>query len=400
MAATLEAVRQGYPGRRIVLAFQPHRYTRTRDLIDDFAKVLSAADVLLVTEVYAAGEAPIAGADGRAMCRAVRGRGQLEPLFVEKVEELAEALQGRDPGRRPHPRHGRRQHQRRRPYAAGAPAGAAAAREGRVNVAVALTPEFALRVRRDEPLSRHTSWHVGGPAEVFFNPRDLGELAAFLSSMPADVPVTFIGLGSNLLVRDGGIPGVVISTQGTLDALERLSETRVRAGAGVACARIARQCVKWGLGPAEFFAGIPGTLGGALAMNAGAFGGETWEHVLEVHTIDRRGRTRVRERAEYQVSYRQVVMPARGGVVHRRRARLRAQAPRAHTRDLQALLERRRATQPIGEWSCGSVFTNPPGDHAARLIEAAGLKGHRIGGASVSHKHANFIINHGEATCP
>ena len=266
-----------------------------------------------------------------------------------------------------------------------------------MNVAVAVTPEFALRVRRDEPLSRHTSWHVGGPAEVFFNPRDVAELAAFLKSVPADVPVTFIGLGSNLLVRDGGLPGVVISTQGTLDALERLSETQVRVGAGVACARIARQCVKWGLGPAEFFAGIPGTLGGALAMNAGAFGGETWAHVLKVHTIDRRGRSHQRARAEYQVSYRAVVMPAAdewfiGAELAFERK------PAAHTRDVQTLLEQRRATQPIGEWSCGSVFTNPPGEHAARLIEAAGLKGYRVGGASVSHKHANFIINHGAAS--
>jgi UDP-N-acetylmuramate dehydrogenase len=266
-----------------------------------------------------------------------------------------------------------------------------------VNVAVAVTPEFALRVRRNEPLSRHTSWHVGGPAEVFFNPRDVAELAAFLKSVPADVPVTFIGLGSNLLVRDGGLPGVVISTQGTLDALERLSETQVRVGAGVACARIARQCVKWGLGPAEFFAGIPGTLGGALAMNAGAFGGETWAHVVKVYTIDRRGRNHERARAEYQVSYREVVMPAAdewfiGAELAFERK------PAAHTRDVQTLLEQRRATQPIGEWSCGSVFTNPPGEHAARLIEAAGLKGYRVGGASVSQKHANFIINHGAAT--
>ncbi len=266
-----------------------------------------------------------------------------------------------------------------------------------MNVAVAVTPEFALRVRRNEPLSRHTSWHVGGPAEVFFNPRDVAELAAFLKSMPADVAVTFIGLGSNLLVRDGGLPGVVISTQGTLDALERLSETQVRVGAGVACARIARQCVKWGLGPAEFFAGIPGTLGGALAMNAGAFGGETWAHVLKVHTIDRRGRSHERARAEYQVSYREVVMPAAdewfiGAELAFERK------PAAHTRDVHTLLEQRRATQPIGEWSCGSVFTNPPGDHAARLIEAAGLKGYRVGGASVSQKHANFIINHGAAS--
>ncbi len=263
-------------------------------------------------------------------------------------------------------------------------------------MSVALAPQFATRVRRDEPLSRHTSWHVGGPAEVFFNPRGREDLAAFLRAAPPEVPIHWIGLGSNLLVRDGGLRGIVISTHGTLDALERLSETTVLGEAGVACARIARQCIKWGLGPAEFFAGIPGTLGGALAMNAGAFGGETWAHVRAVETIDRRGRTRRRAPAEYQVGYREVTPPAldewflAAELSFERR-------PGAHTDEVQKLLAQRRASQPIGEWSCGSVFTNPPGDHAARLIEAAGLKGFRIGDASVSDKHANFIINHGRA---
>jgi UDP-N-acetylmuramate dehydrogenase len=261
---------------------------------------------------------------------------------------------------------------------------------------VAVAADFDTRVRRREPLSRHTSWHVGGPAEVFFNPRDRADLGAFLRALPADVPVYWIGLGSNLLVRDGGIPGVVISTHGTLDALERLSETTVRAGAGVACARIARQCIKWGLGPAEFFAGIPGTLGGALAMNAGAFGGETWRHVVEVETIDRRGVERVRQPGEYRVGYREVVAPAPGEWFLGATLAFEQRAG-AHADEVQKLLARRKETQPIGEWSCGSVFTNPPGDHAARLIEAAGLKGFRLGDASVSRKHANFIINHGEA---
>jgi UDP-N-acetylmuramate dehydrogenase len=261
---------------------------------------------------------------------------------------------------------------------------------------VAVAAGFGVRVRRDEPLSRHTSWHVGGPAEVFFNPRDRADLAAFLRSLPPGVPVYWIGLGSNLLVRDGGLPGVVISTHGTLDALARVSETSVRAEAGVACARIARQCIKWGLGPAEFFAGIPGTLGGALAMNAGAFGGETWRHVLEVETIDRHGTERMRKASEYRIDYREVLAPAPeewfvgAHLAFERR-------PGAHAAEVQRLLARRKETQPIGEWSCGSVFTNPPGDHAARLIEAAGLKGFRIGDASVSQKHANFIINHGTA---
>ena len=262
---------------------------------------------------------------------------------------------------------------------------------------VALAPEFTSRVRRNEPLSRHTSWHLGGPAEVFFNPHDRAELAAFLRALPAAVPVHWIGLGSNVLVRDGGIPGVVISTHGTLDALARLSETSVQAEAGVACARIARQCLKWGLGPAEFFAGIPGTLGGALAMNAGAFGGETWRHVREVETIDRVGRTHKRAAGEYRVGYREVIAPAAGewflsaqlSFEHR---------PGTQPSEMRLLLARRKAAQPIGEWSCGSVFTNPPGDHAARLIESAGLKGFRIGDASVSEKHANFIINDGKAS--
>ncbi|MBV8306576.1 MAG: UDP-N-acetylmuramate dehydrogenase [Gammaproteobacteria bacterium] len=264
-------------------------------------------------------------------------------------------------------------------------------------MSVALAPQFATRVRREEPLSRHTSWHVGGPAEVFFNPRDREDLGAFLRTVPPEVPIHWIGLGSNLLVRDGGLRGVVISTHGTLDVLERRSETTVLGEAGVACARIARQCIRWGLGPAEFFAGIPGTLGGALAMNAGAFGGETWAHVRSVETIDRRGRIRRRERAEYQVGYRQVIAPAAeewflaAELFFERRAG-------DHAGEVQKLLAQRKASQPIGEWSCGSVFTNPPGDHAARLIEAAGLKGFRIGDASVSEKHANFIINHGQAS--
>jgi UDP-N-acetylmuramate dehydrogenase len=262
---------------------------------------------------------------------------------------------------------------------------------------MAVAPEFMPRVRRAESMSRHTSWHVGGPAEVFFNPRDRLDLAAFLRSLPADVPVHWIGLGSNVLVRDGGLPGVVIATYGALERLERVSQTTVFAEAGVACARIAKQCIRWGLGPAEFLAGIPGTLGGALAMNAGAFGGEIWQHVIEVQTIDRKGVEHVRAASEFQVGYRSVNAPAQDeGFLA---ARLHFdKKPGANDADVRALLARRKASQPIGAWSCGSVFTNPPGDHAARLIEAAGLKGYRIGDAAVSQKHANFIVNYGAAS--
>ena len=262
---------------------------------------------------------------------------------------------------------------------------------------MAVAPEFMPRVRRAESMSRHTSWHVGGPAEVFFNPRDRTDLAAFLRSLPQDVPVHWIGLGSNVLVRDGGLPGVVIATYGALERLERVSQTTIFAEAGIPCARIAKQCIRWGLGPAEFLAGIPGTLGGALAMNAGAFGGEIWQHVVEVQTIDRRGVEHLRAAAEFKVGYRNVNAPApdEGFLA----ARLHFERkPGANDEDLRALLARRKAQQPIGAWSCGSVFTNPPGDYAARLIEAAGLKGFSIGDAAVSQKHANFIVNYGAAT--
>jgi len=263
-------------------------------------------------------------------------------------------------------------------------------------VIMAVAPEFMPRVRRNEPMSRHTSWHAGGPAEVYFEPRDRTDLASFLRALPRDTAILWLGLGSNLLVRDGGLRGVVIATSGALERLERVSETTVYAEAGVACARIARQCIKWGLGPAEFFAGIPGTVGGALAMNAGAFGGETWTHVVEVETLDRRGRQHTRAAGEYTASYRHVRAPVEEEWFVATKLTFERR-PQANEVEVKALLARRKASQPIGEWSCGSVFMNPPGDHAARLIEDAGLKGARIGDASVSVKHANFIINHGNA---
>jgi UDP-N-acetylmuramate dehydrogenase len=257
-----------------------------------------------------------------------------------------------------------------------------------------LSPEFAARVLEHEPMSKHTSWHAGGPADLFFTPRDALDLASFLRQLPPTVPMLWIGLGSNLLVRDGGVRGAVVATA-ALTALERSNGVRLTAEAGVPCARIARQCVKWGLGPAEFFAGIPGTLGGALAMNAGAWGGETWRHVVEVDVLDRRGGRRTRTPADYEIGYRQVQGPADEWFLG---ALLEFDVkPGATEAGIRELIEKRRQTQPIGEWSCGSVFTNPPGDHAARLIETAGLKGFRIGDASVSQKHANFVINHGAA---
>ena len=248
---------------------------------------------------------------------------------------------------------------------------------------------------RDEPMARHTSWRVGGPADRYFKPADLDDLAAFLGSLPADEPVMWLGLGSNLLVRDGGIRGTVIATHGVLRRLDRLDERRVYAESGVPCAKLARSCARWGLRTGEFFAGIPGTVGGALAMNAGAFGGETWAHVLAVDVMDRRGRRRRRAPADYRVGYRSVEGPSGEWFLG---AEFHFEPGEAGQEEIREILVRRKETQPIGLPSCGSVFRNPPGDYAARLIEAAGLKGKEMGGARVSEKHANFIISRDGAT--
>ena len=171
----------------------------------------------------------------------------------------------------------------------------------------------------------------------------------------------------------------------------------LRGGAGAACAKAARFCTRHDLVGAEFLAGIPGTIGGALAMNAGAWGGETWPHVEAVETVDRAGVLRERPREDYRVGYRSVEGPAQEWFVGARFVFEAGDGSAARER-IRSLLEQRGRTQPTGTRNCGSVFRNPPGDHAARLIEDAGLKGASVGGAAVSAKHANFILNRGDAT--
>lgn len=250
-------------------------------------------------------------------------------------------------------------------------------------------------LRRNEPMARHTTWRVGGPADLWYEPATLAGLQAFLRDLDPAIPVWFVGLGSNLLVRDGGLRGAVITTGTALGQVERLESGLVHAGAGVPCTQLARRLGRWQLGPAGFFAGIPGTIGGALRMNAGAFGGETWDHVVEVDVIDRQGRLRTRGRGEYRPGYREVAGPEAEWFVA---ARFRFGHDEEGAGRIRDLLAERAQRQPLGLPSCGSVFRNPQGDFAARLVEAAGLKGCRIGAAEVSPKHANFIINTGGAT--
>ncbi len=249
----------------------------------------------------------------------------------------------------------------------------------------------------DEPMSRHTSWRVGGPAEQFYTPADLDDLAQFISSLDKNEPIMFLGLGSNLLVRDKGIRGTVIALKGSLADISVIEDSRLKVGAGVSCAKLARYCHRNNLVDGEFFAGIPGLLGGALAMNAGAFGGETWKQVESVITVDREGQVHERTPDEYEVAYRSVKGPAEEWFVSADLKFTPGDGEKAAER-VKQLLQKRADTQPTGLPSCGSVFKNPEGDFAARLIEASGLKGYRIGGAEVSEKHANFIINTGDAS--
>lgn len=248
-----------------------------------------------------------------------------------------------------------------------------------------------------EGLARYTSWRVGGAAKRFFKPADINDLSVFLQSLPETESLTWLGLGSNILVREGGVQGTVIFTLNCLNKIDLLDNRIVRVEAGIPCAKLAKFCAKNGLADSSFFAGIPGTVGGALMMNAGAFGGYTWEHVVAVETIDRHGKLRLREPSDFKIYYREIHAPSGewfvAGHFHFDQGQ-----PDKLQEEIKQLLHKRSTAQPIGVLSCGSVFRNPPGDFAARLIDETGLKGTKIGGAWVSDKHANFILNGGEAS--
>ncbi len=248
-------------------------------------------------------------------------------------------------------------------------------------------------LRYNEPMSAHTTWRVGGPAELYYIPSDLDDLSHFLQQLPEDEPIFWLGLGSNLLVRDGGMPGTVIAYFSGLNSLEHIADGLISVGAGVASAKVARFCAKQGLTGAEFLSGIPGAIGGALAMNAGAFGGEMWPLVLYVTVIRHNGEIIRRYASEYQVGYRSVIAPQTDEWFVSADLQLQQGDSTEAMLRIKALLEKRSQTQPTQLPNAGSVFRNPLGDHAARLIEACGLKGKTIGGAAVSEKHANFIVN-------
>ncbi len=294
----------------------------------------------------------------------------------------------------------------------------------------AATPMFmrglrgALRI--DEPMSRHTSWRVGGAAEYMYTPADKADAIRLLRQLPVAMPLYWLGLGSNLLVRDGGVGGLVVRTgrapaggeAAGLSAICIAPPHYLEAQAGVPCAKVARVAAAHGLGGVEFLAGVPGSFGGALAMNAGAFGGETWDWVEYVECVDRHGGTRIFSATEIDAGYRRVDLPPQHGLLGGRLALQPAAVlparevsggaasgdvarhrPTSHGQQrIRELLEKRHASQPVQSANAGSVFRNPPGDFAARLVQSAGLRGACIGDAVISDIHANFIINRGAAT--
>lgn len=254
---------------------------------------------------------------------------------------------------------------------------------------------------KNEPMSSHTSWRVGGVADYFYRPTDLKDLSLYLQSLDSHSSVFFLGLGSNLLVRDEGIRGSVVCTSGVLNKIKQLDATRLYVEAGVASPKLAKYAAKLALTGAEFLCGIPGTVGGALKMNAGAVGGETWNIVESVEMIDIHGVIHKRTAKEFSVAYRHV--EAKDSLLVNEWFisaifKLESGNKEESLQAIKSHLNRRGATQPTQQPNAGSVFRNPQDDYAARLIESCGLKGFCIGGACVSEKHANFIINSGAAT--
>lgn len=253
------------------------------------------------------------------------------------------------------------------------------------------------QILRHEKMAKYTSWRVGGAAEKMFFPSDKTDLELFIAGLSRHENVFWLGLGSNLLIRDGGLEGIVINTRSKVKKMHLLDETRLYVECGVPCAHIARFCAENNLSGAEFFAGIPGTMGGALKMNAGAFGSETWDLVKQVEVQLAGEKSAKKEANEFEISYRSVNGIDDACFLSAILKLDVAKDQKGQSR-IKELLAKRNATQPTNLPSCGSVFRNPENDYAARLIEASDLKGYKIGGAEVSTKHANFIVNTGSAT--
>lgn len=261
----------------------------------------------------------------------------------------------------------------------------------------ALTASLQGVLIHNEPLAKYTTWRVGGPAKQLYKPANRYDLVEFLQQLPENEPLLFIGLGSNLLIRDGGFNGTVIAMHGCLTTKKYIAPNQVFLESGVASVHASRFFAKLGLAGGEFLGSIPGTIGGALAMNAGCYGSETWQLVTEVETINRYGQISSRSADQFKIGYRSVTAPDAEWFISTTLQLQPGNSSEIAQRSKE-LWQLRGKSQPTKQANAGSVFRNPEGNYAAKLIEAAGLKGATIGDASVSTKHANFIVNNGQAT--
>ena len=260
----------------------------------------------------------------------------------------------------------------------------------------ATMPELRGRLLESQSLAELTWFRVGGPAQALFMPEDEADLVYFLTRLPAEIPVTVIGLGSNLIVRDGGVPGVVIRLGRGFNAVTIEPGERVRAGAAVPDVKVARAAQEAGISGLAFLRGVPGAIGGALRMNAGAYGGETKDVLIEARGVDRRGRLRLLAMADMHYTYRHCGAP-QDIIFTDALFQGAAGDPGAIAAAMDEITESREATQPVKSRTGGSTFKNPPGQKAWQLIDAAGCRGLKIGDAQVSTLHCNFLINLGNA---
>ena len=389
LAATLQTARS-LKAKRLIVLFQPHRYSRTKALADDFGKVLQAADMVFITDVYAASEKPLKGISGETLVEAMKRHGDIPAISVPDLatahHAVGHALQPGD---------------------LFITLGAGNVHEAGTRLAAdlqileemrALMPPGEIDGKLYEPMSRHTTLLVGGPAQYWLEPHSFFGFAFLVDyCRQRGIPVRVIGRGSNILVRDGGIRGAVIHpTGGVFSEVTVDGRGHITAGAGVRLKKLASVAGGSGIGGFEWMEGIPGNVGGALRMNAGAMGIETFDQVVRVTFLDEDGIIRTRERAEIVAQYRNVAEIRRNFALQAV-FKGKADTP-ANIKDRwDASREKRKTSQPVAA-SAGCTFKNPELVPAGRVIDSLGLKGSTCGHAAVSEVHGNFVVNQGGAT--
>lgn len=387
LAATLQTARSLNPGRVVVL-FQPHRYSRTQALADDFGKVLQAADLVFITDVYAASEKPIEGVSGQTLVDAMKQHGDTKVKYVPNLSiahhEVGNALEPGD---------------------LLITLGAGNVHEAGTRIAehlkileeiLRLVPKGDIDGKLYEPMRRHTTMLVGGPAQYWLEPHTFQAFAEIVGyCRERGIALRVVGRGSNLLVRDGGIRGVVIHPNGGVFSAVRAEQGRVIAGAGARLKKVASVAQSAGLGGFEWMEGIPGNVGGALRMNAGAMGVEMFDQVVSVTFLDEDGQIRTRQRAEIDAKYRNVAELRRNFALE-----VVLTGPPDEAEQIQRRWDesrnKRRTSQPVAA-SAGCMFKNPETVPAGKLVDELGLKGSAQGKAEVSSVHGNFIVNTGGA---